>query len=281
MSATAIATAPNEEAARRASGSSFYTAMRILPRAQRQAMFEIYSFCRAVDDIADDAGVRDIRAAKLEEWRRDIDAIYRGAGPRKLAGLAAAVKQFGMRREDFHAVIDGMDMDVRADIRAPDFATLELYCDRVASAVGRLSIKVFGMDEEDGFKLAHHLGRALQLTNILRDIDEDAAIGRLYLPREELTAADIESTDPKAVIAHPRLGEACTPVIARIREHFVAADAIMNRTARRKVRAPRIMGEAYKLYLKAIIARGFAPPRARVRLGRVRILWIILRYAII
>ena len=163
--------------------------MRILPRAQREAMFEIYSFCRAVDDIADDPGDRDIRQAKLEEWRRDIDAIYRDAGPRKLAGLAEAVKRFGMRREDFHAVIDGMEMDVRADIRAPDFATLELYCDRVASAVGRLSVKVFGMEDEDGFKLAHHLGRALQLTNILRDLDEDAAIGRLYLPREELDAA--------------------------------------------------------------------------------------------
>ena len=97
-----------------------------------------------------------------------------------------------MRREDFHAVIDGMAMDVAADIRAPDLATLDLYCDRVASAVGRLSIKVFGMTETEGFLLAHHLGRALQLTNILRDIDEDAGIGRLYLPRENLEAAGVD-----------------------------------------------------------------------------------------
>ncbi len=101
-----------------------------------------------------------------------------------------------MRREDFQAVIDGMDMDVRSDIRAPDLATLELYCHRVASAVGRLSVKVFGMEEADGVKLAHHLGRALQLTNILRDLDEDAAIGRLYLPREGLEAAGIDDADP-------------------------------------------------------------------------------------
>ena len=99
-------------------------------------------------------------------------------------------------KEDFLAVIDGMDMDVAEDIVAPDLRTLDLYCDRVASAVGRLSIKVFGMEEGPGFALAHHLGRALQLTNILRDIDEDAAIGRLYLPREYLIAAGVTSTDP-------------------------------------------------------------------------------------
>ena len=94
------------------------------------------------------------------------------------------------RLEDFLTVLDGMDMDVAEDIVAPDLATLDLYCDRVASAVGRLSIKVFGMEEGPGFELAHHLGRALQLTNILRDIDEDAAIGRLYLPREYLEEMD-------------------------------------------------------------------------------------------
>ncbi len=106
------------------------------------------------------------------------------------------MRDFGLRREDFLAVIDGMEMDVVDDIRAPDFATLDLYCDRVASAVGRLSVRVFGMEEQDGIALAHHLGRALQLTNILRDLDEDAAIGRLYLPREALREAGITATDP-------------------------------------------------------------------------------------
>jgi presqualene diphosphate synthase len=279
VSDAAITDTTNEDAASRASGSSFYAAMRILPRAQRQAMFEIYSFCRAVDDIADDPGDRDIRRAKLEEWRRDIDAIYRHAGPRKLHGLAEAIEQFGMRREDFQAVIDGMEMDVRADIRAPDLATLELYCDRVASAVGRLSVRVFGMEEADGVKLAHHLGRALQLTNILRDLDEDAAIGRLYLPREGLEGAGIDTSDPVQALAHDKLAEVCMPIVARTEEHFREADAIMKRTARRLVRAPRIMGEAYKGYLYALIARGWRPPRERVRLSRTRILWIVLRYA--
>jgi phytoene synthase len=270
-----------DDAAKRASGSSFYLAMRILPSTQRQAMYEIYSFCRAVDDIADDPGERDARVAQLAQWRRDIDAIYDNRPPVRLGGLAGAVRLFGMAREDFLAVIDGMEMDVRADIRAPDLATLDLYCDRVASAVGRLSVKVFGLDAGSGRDLAHHLGRALQLTNILRDLDEDAAIGRLYLPREALDDAGIATSDPRAAIAHPAIDRACAPIVARVRDYFARADAIMAAAPRRAVRAPRIMGEAYKLYLQGLVARGFTAPRARVRLPRARILWIILRYAVI
>src|SRR5208282_1379017 len=103
-------------AAQTAARSSFYTGMRILPRAQREAMFEIYSFCRAVDDIADDSGPREIRREQLARWRSDIDAVYRGTPPQQLLGLAQAVREFDLRREDFLAVIDGMEMDVVADI---------------------------------------------------------------------------------------------------------------------------------------------------------------------
>ncbi len=273
--------AADEDAAKRASGSTFYRAMRILPPPQRRAMYEIYSFCRKVDDIADDPGERDARLAQLRQWRRDIDAICSGRSVAGLGGLARATREFGLAREDFLAVIDGMEMDVVADIRAPDLATLDLYCDRVASAVGRLSVKVFGLDPQAGRDLAHHLGRALQLTNILRDVDEDAAIGRLYLPREALQEAGIASIDPREVLAHPALAQACAPIIDRVREHFARADAIMNAAPRRAVRAPRIMGEAYKGYLTALVARGFAPPREKVRLSKVRLLWIILRYAVI
>jgi phytoene synthase len=255
--------------------------MRILPPAQRQAMFEIYSFCRAVDDIADDPGDRDKRRAQLQQWRRDIDAVCGGHPPASLGGLAQAVRAFGLAREDFLAVIDGMEMDVEADIRAPDLAMLDLYCDRVASAVGRLSVKVFGLDAQNGHELAHHLGRALQLTNILRDLDEDAGIGRLYLPREALRDAGIPGSDPAEVLAHPALGQACAPILARAQNHFGRADEIMRAAPRRAVRAPRIMGEAYKGYLDGLIARGFAPPRERVRISRVRLLWIILRHAVI
>jgi len=267
----------SSQAAERASGSSFYSGMRILPAAQREAMYEIYSFCRAVDDIADDPGPRDGRLAALEKWRADLAALYAGHPPPQLSGLAQAVRQFDLEHGDFLAVIAGMEMDVVADIRAPDMHTLDLYCDRVACAVGRLSVRVFGMAREDGLALAHHLGRALQLTNILRDLDEDTAIGRLYLPRDVLRDAGIISTDPAKVMKNPMLGEACAPIVALAQAEFAAARAIMAKSPRRQVRAPRIMGEAYYLILRGLVARGFNPPRERVRLPKAKFLLVVLR----
>jgi presqualene diphosphate synthase len=261
-----------------ASGSSFYAAMRILPQEQREAMFQIYSFCRQVDDIADSDGPRDQRLAALQQWREDIDALYQGHPPARLRDYVASVKQFGLEREDFLAIVDGMEMDVPQDIRAPDLATLDLYCDRVASAVGRLSVKVFGLPREDGILLAHHLGRALQLTNILRDIDEDAAIGRLYLPSEGLAQAGISSTDPLIVAADPAVPKVCAPLVERARDHFAQADAIMARNSRRAVRAPRIMSKYYGSILALLVARGFANPRTPVRLNKVARIVILLRY---
>jgi squalene synthase HpnD len=273
--------ASRDEAQGIAVGSSFYTAMRILPRAQRDAMFQIYSFCRQVDDIADSDGPRDVRLEALQQWREDIDALYAGHPPARVRDYAGPIAQFGMRREDFLAVIDGMEMDVPADIRAPDAATLDLYCDRVASAVGRLSVKVFGLPDDDGILLAHHLGRALQLTNILRDIDEDAGIGRLYLPREGLFHAGITSSDPNVVIEEPALPKVCAPLVAQARMHFQKSDEIMARNKRRNVRAPRIMSKYYSAILELLVARGFALPRDPVRLGKVSKMAILLQYAII
>jgi presqualene diphosphate synthase len=277
----ALAEASDMAAAERASGSSFYNAMRILPRAQRLAMFEIYSFCRQVDDIADSRGPRDERREQLERWRADIDALYAGKPVPRARGLLTPVREFGLRREDFHAIIDGMEMDVIEDIRAPDEATLDVYCNRVASAVGRLSVRVFGMEEQDGIALAHHLGRALQLTNILRDLDEDAALGRLYLPAQALRAAGITTTDPVVVLASPVVGNVCASIVEGARAHFAQADKIMARNPRRCVRAPRIMSEAYRLILDSLVARGWSPPRRPIRLPRTRLLWIIMRHAFI
>lgn len=269
------------EADQRASGSSFYAAMRIMPREQRDAMFEIYSFCRAVDDIADEAGDRGERLQQLQRWRQNIDSLYAGTAPEGLRGLARAVRSFELRREDFHAIIDGMEMDVMTTIRAPDFATLDLYCDRVASAVGRLSVRVFGMENEEGRALAHHLGRALQLTNILRDLDEDADIGRLYLPREALRDAGISTNNPIDALASPALGLACAPVVARAERHFAEAEKIMARCPRREVKTPRIMAAAYRPLLERMVKRGWQAPRERVSHSRAHLLWIILRYAIV
>ena len=260
----ATAEIPDTAAAERASGSSFYTAMRILPRAQREAMFEIYSFCRQVDDIADSRGPREERRRELDRWRADIDALYAGRAALRAAGPGAGDARIRVEREDFLAVIDGMEMDVIADIRAPDNAMLDLYCDRVASAVGRLSVRVFGMAEAPGIALAHHLGRALQLTNILRDLDEDAAIGRLYLPAEALRAAGIAATEPTAVLANPALGKVCAHLAERARAHFAEADddhGAQRRAARCARRAS--WREAYRLILDRLVARGWAPPRHR------------------
>jgi squalene synthase HpnD len=264
-----------------ASGSSFYAAMRILPVEQREAMFQIYSFCRKVDDIADSDGPRGERLAALQQWRDDIDALYRGQPPARLSDYVGSVKRFDLQRADFLAIVDGMEMDVPQDIRAPDLATLDLYCDRVASAVGRLSVRVFGLAQGDGIQLAHHLGRALQLTNILRDIDEDAGLGRLYLPREWLHEAGITGTDPLKVAADPRLPKVCAPLIERARAHFEQSDEIMARNPRRVVRAPRIMSKYYHSILQLLMARGFALPRAPVRVSKVTKLAIVLRYALI
>jgi phytoene synthase len=274
-------TAPIQSYGGTASGSSFYAAMRILPREQREAMFQIYSFCRQVDDIADSDGPRPERLAAIQQWRDDIDALYRGRPPARLADYVGSVRRFGLKREDFLAIIDGMEMDIPRDIRAPDFATLDLYCDRVASAVGRLSVRVFGLPEQDGIDLAHHLGRALQLTNILRDIDEDAGIGRLYLPLEALLHAGITSNDPLKVAAEPNLPKVCAPLVERARGHFQKADDIMNRNPRRVVRAPRIMSKYYRAIFDRLIARGFAAPRAPVRLNKAAKIGIVLRYAFI
>ena len=268
-------------AAQRASGSSFYLGMRMLPPPQRAAVFEIYSFCRAVDDVADDGGPRDARLSELQRWRSDVDALFAGTPPPRLRGLSGPVRDFALNRQDFLAIIDGMEMDVVSDIRAPDFATLDLYCDRVASAVGRLCVRVFGMGRTDGIELAYSLGRALQLTNILRDIDEDAEIGRLYLPREALLESGITATDPTAVLAHPKLGQACAMIAERARSHFAHADDIMKRSARRIVRTPRLMAEVYKVKLDQLSARGWSPPRHPLRIGRLRLLWILARYAVI
>ena len=277
-----LTTPDSAESAGRARKSSFYLAMRILPKPQRQAMYEVYSFCRLVDDVADGGGPRPARHAALERWRSDIDAIYAGdPTPAALDDLAAAIRVFGLQRDDFHAVIDGMEMDVDGDIRAPSWAALETYCDRVACAVGRLSVRIFGTPDDDGRDLAHHLGMALQLTNILRDIDEDAGIGRLYLPREALETAGIATTAPNTVASDARLPEACRPVVGRVRRHFADAKAIMERCPRTTVRAPRVMYEAYHEVFTKTVARGFAPPRERVRVSKGRFLLSLLRHGLV
>ena len=284
MSATATPVpdaASGEAAALPAAKSSFYTAMRLLPRDRRDAMYAVYAFCRAVDDVADDGGPADIRKAELERWGADIDALYAGNPPARVRDLVVPVRRYDLKREDFHAVIDGMAMDAFEDIVAPDEAALDLYCDRVASAVGRLSVRIFGMPEADGIRLAWHQGRALQLTNILRDIDEDAERGRLYLPREKLAAIGLDAPTPAQAIAHPRIGDVCAAVAAEADAHYRATWDILRRHPRKVTKAARLMAAAYRLYLDALLKRGWAPPRGRVKPGKLALVAVALRHGIV
>lgn len=262
-------------------GSSFYLGLRMLPREQRLAMFAIYAFCRAVDDVADGAEPSERRLERLRNWRRTVDGLYAiERPPVALAALHDAIRRFDLDRADFHAVIDGMTMDALADLRAPAWSTLDLYCDRVASAPGRLSVRVFGLSHEAGPGLAHHLGRALQLTNILRDIDEDAAMGRLYLPQEALAEAGIVALGSSELLRDGRLSLACMTVARRAREHFNEADRIMDASPRACVRAPRLMAAAYRPLLERLVARGWAAPRRKVSKNKLVLIGAMLRYGL-
>ncbi|HEY5048959.1 MAG TPA: presqualene diphosphate synthase HpnD [Rhizomicrobium sp.] len=265
----------------KAAGSSFYAAMRVLPKAQREAMYAIYAFCRAVDDIVDDAqGNRVERAQQLESWRHDVEALFRGGEGGCAAFLRHHIQRFGLRKEDFLGVIDGMTMDAVEDIRAPELAILDLYCDRVASAVGRLSVKVFGMEEEPGHELAHHLGRALQLTNILRDLDEDAEIGRLYLPAEFLLEAGVTEREPSKVLSTPSVDEAARRLARIAHEHYAQARRVLRKRPIGLLRAPRLMGAVYARILVRMERHGWAPPRKRVHIGKSELVLILLRHGL-
>jgi phytoene synthase len=276
----AVETPPSTE--QQASGSSFYAAMRLLPPAERAAMFAIYAFCRVVDDVADEPGPSpDERRVELDRWRADVAGLFAGQPAPRIDYLAEHVERFGLRQADFLAIVDGMEMDVGTPIIAPPFATLDLYCDRVASAVGRLSVKIFGMPDGPGETLAFHLGRALQLTNILRDLDEDAEMGRLYLPAEALEAAGIESRDPRGAIDDPRIDAACRWVSAKAHEQYQLADAVLKARPAGRIRSPRLMREVYQQILRETEAVGWAPPRRRVSLGKARLIWIVLRHGLV
>lgn len=285
----ALDPAPDEAALRRAirarvaaAGTSFYWAMRLLPRARREGMYAVYAFCREVDDIADDERPVAVKRAALAAWREEIAALYQGAPRRPVArALLPAVARYGLRREDFLAVIDGMEMDASQDIRAPDLATLDLYCARVAGAVGHLSVQVFGDASENAHAVADSLGRALQLTNILRDLDEDARRNRLYLPRELLDRHGIRQSDPPAVLRHPALPAVCRDLAALAEGHFRQAARAMALCARRAMRPAAVMAAFYHATLEALLKADWRHPERRVRLSKARKFWLVLRHGVL
>jgi presqualene diphosphate synthase len=264
-----------------AAGTSFYWAMRLLPKERRDGMYAVYAFCREVDDIADDWPEVE-RPAGLAAWHEEIEALYAGR-PRQLIGraLEMPVARFQLRQSDFHDVIDGMEMDAVGDIRAPALAKLDLYCARVAGAVGHLSVHVFGDMSDAAHRVADALGRALQLTNILRDLDEDAQRGRLYLPRELLDRHGIRTDEPQAVLRHPALPAVCRDLATLTRGHFDTAEAAMRSSSRRAMRPAAVMGAFYRAMLDALVAADWRDPSVRVSLSKSRKLWLVLRHGLI
>jgi squalene synthase HpnD len=270
MTAMAGDDAAEVTALTRESGTSFYRGMTVLNRDRRIAMYAVYQFCRIVDDIADEPGPLAEKRAALDGWRARVVRLYEGeADDATTRVLRAAIAAYGLRREDFLAIIDGMEMDAGDPVIAPPYAVLDLYCDRVASAVGRLSIRIFGEASAAGDAVAHHLGRALQLTNILRDVGEDAARGRLYLPRETLEAEGVPP-DPAAALASPGLPRVLERLAGRAGYHFDAAEAAMRRCDRRAMRPARMMAASYRPLLGILRARGYARPQDRPRLPKWR-----------
>jgi presqualene diphosphate synthase len=265
-----------------AAGTSFYWAMRLLPQERRNGMYAIYAFCREVDDIADDSAPSEQKKAALSAWRDEIEALYAGRPSHLIArALQEPAARYHLRRQDFRAVIDGMEMDAAEDIRAPDLATLDLYCSRVASAVGHLSVHVFGDSGPDAHAVADSLGRALQLTNILRDLDEDAWRGRLYLPREILDRHGIRGDDPPAVLRHPALPAACRDLAAIAEGHFADAARAMARCSRRAMRPAATMAAFYRAMLDALLRSGWRDPGQRVGLSKAQKLWLVLRHGLL
>ena len=263
-------------------GTSFYWAMRLLPPPRRNAMFAVYAFCREVDDIADEPGTLAAKREGLDAWRREIDALYAGRPTHPIAqALMAPVRDYALRREDFLAVIDGMAMDAEAEIRAPSLAALDLYCDRVASAVGRLSVRIFGDASPAADRVAFALGRALQLTNILRDLAEDGARGRLYLPRELLELHGVPADDPAAALRHDGLAAVCREVAAMALRRYGEAEAAMAECDRKAMRPAAVMGAVYRATLERLMRRGWTRVEERVSLSAPMKLYLAVRHGLL
>ena len=263
------------------SGSSFTWGMRILPRERREAMYAIYAFCREVDDIADEPASRDWKLTQLADWRLEIDRLYAGRPSRPTTrALVLPIRDYGLPKEEFLAIIDGMEMDARESMVGPSWSDFELYCRRVAGAVGMLSIRAFGATEQVAPEIAITLGEALQFTNILRDVDEDAAEGRLYLPSNLLEQAGIETRVPTEVLAHPALAKVCVPLSMMARQRFERSRRLIDGCNRRRLKPCILMMEVYERVLHRLEHRGWAAPRERVKVPRLEKLWIAFRYGL-
>ena len=237
------------------SGSSFYWGMKLLSKPKRRAMFSLYAFCRVVDDIADDEKIlKKKKQLELNLWKKKIDNIFKKKnvkGP-LLRELKNSINEFSLSKENFYSIIDGMLMDVKTDIQFPSTKVFKLYCERVAVAVGYLSIKIFGIKQSIGNKYAYSLGMAFQITNIVRDFYEDLKNKRCYLPSSKLKKYGIKK-NLKDIENNPYIQNILQEMLEEAKNEFERADLLKKGIDKKKIIGSEIM----KLFYKSIHQKMF------------------------
>ncbi len=259
------------------SGSSFYYGFLALPAEKRRAIIALYAFCREVDDIADGKGDRDVRRAKLQWWRDEIQRLFTQAETHPVTqALSPVIKQFNLPEEHFLEIIDGMEMDLDNSSYA-SYKELYLYCHRVAGVVGLMSAEIFGYRDRATLKYAHELGMAFQLTNIIRDVQEDALNGRIYLPLNELAQHGINAADILMQKTSPTLRNVLAAMAAQALSHYDNAFRLLPEADRYLQRAGIIMAEVYQTLLHEIRKDEYRVMQHRISLPPLRKLWIAWR----
>jgi phytoene synthase len=257
-----------------ASGSSFYYSFLFLPPERRRAITALYAFCREVDDVVDECTDAAVARAKLAWWRNEIAAAYRGGAQHPVArALAEVAPRYNLPEARLNEIIDGMQMDLDYN-RYPDFATLERYCHRVAGVVGLLSAEIFGYADRRTLDYAANLGLAFQLTNIVRDVGEDARRNRIYLPLDELARHGISETDILQGRETDNFKKLMAFQIERAQDYYRAAFERLPAADRRPQRAGIIMAAIYQTLLEEIRRDGCRVLAQRTSLTPVRKLWI-------
>jgi len=251
------------------SKSNFYYAFLFLSAEKRAALEAVYAFCRLVDDVVDEEAPVETKLAGIAKWREELDAVYNGAESSHpvVFKLREAVSRFAIRREDMEAVIDGCAMDITQN-RYQTWDELRTYCYRVASAVGLMCIEIFGYCTPKAREYAVDLGIALQLTNILRDVAEDARRGRVYLPAEDLRAFGVSEADLLAGHLTPAFTRMMHFEGQRARSHYLRARAAIGRAERRQLVVAEIMGDIYYALLEQLERTGFDVWNGKAQVAR-------------
>jgi phytoene synthase len=256
------------------SGSSFYYSFMFLPAERRQAITALYAFCREVDDVVDECHDLTLAQTKLEWWRQEVGRVYSGTPTHPVGhALKDVLQRFRLPQEQLLEIIDGMAMDL-SQTRYLDFKGLQLYCYRVASVVGLLAAEIFGYQDRQTLKYAHDLGLAFQLTNIIRDVGEDARRGRIYLPVDELQRFNVPAKD----ILEARYSEAFRELMAfqaeRAEKFYDQAFAQLPAVDRKAQRPGLVMAAIYRTLLREIARDGFLVLDRRTSLTPLRKVWL-------